>query len=163
MLEDTIVGFYHRWARRKLPRGAVANRYLIFDLFSPNPRTNVSYRVYSLSEQAYVDYFVQETFPRENLLRGKIPVEKESENGIFKSAKEICTGVGCTVLCSRWSERDVVKARCFIQDKSYDYSYRLVVNNLQYASEAQETICAVRKILDDFLGNEENRIKRCSG
>lgn len=154
ILEDVIVGFYHRWARRKLPRDAIANRYILFNFYSPYPLTNVNCRVYSTSEQAYFDYFVRETFPRKKKIEGTIRLEQKAESAIFKSAKEVCNGTGCVVLCSRWSDRDLVKARCFIQDKSCDYSYRLVVNSLQASLEAQETMFAVRKSFDPFLNEE---------
>lgn len=155
MLEDVIVGFYRQWALMKLPRDAIANRYISFYLFSPNPLTNVSYRVYSTSGQAHFDYLVRETFPSQNVMKGTIRLEQKAENSLFNSAKEVCTDTGCVDLCSRWSERDLIKARCFIVDKSCNYSYQLVVNGSPISLEAKETIFAIRSIFDHFLRNKD--------
>lgn len=165
MLEDVIVGLYHKWAIRKLPRDAIASRYITFEFFSSYPLTNVSYRLYSHSRQTYFDYFVRETFPRQNMIKGTIPLDQNTENAIFKSAMEVCTDEGRVVLCSRWSERDLIKARCFIVDKSCDYSYRLVVNDLEDSLEAKETIFAIRRVFSHLLPNENetyHKIKRRS-
>lgn len=165
MLEDVIVGLYHKWAIRKIPRDAIANRYMIFDFFSPYPLTNVSYRVYSNSRETFFDYFVQETFPRRYMIDGTIRLDQSTESAIFKSAMEVCTDEGRVVLCSQWSERDSIKARCFIVDRSCDYSYRLVVNGLRHSLEVNETIFAIRRVFNQLLSNENetyHKIKRIS-